>query len=162
MTEHRQEWPDQDLTILYLRPIEGGPPHEKVQDYVDRLAHHLPYTLVTSLDSDPNVLEILHPVLSGLVSFRVGAAKLVHSADLVGLGNRLFHGFDEVWMFRQPPTKPKPDGVWLTDPRPLDASQVSLLSPWFEEQQCYVGVGDISGDTRFLYSGRFERDICGF
>ncbi len=56
-----------------------------------------------------------------------------------------FTGFDEVWLFDDPPRSSKPGGLRLTSDAPLRGPPPEQLEDWMRSCGCYAGLGDGDG-----------------
>ena len=77
------------------------------------------------------------------------------------LWRQLFNGFDEVWLFEEPPMLARPQGLSIVGPRRLDAGAVPPgLQEWMRTAGCGVGLGDGDGLNYATSDERFRRALA--
>ena len=109
-----------------------------------------PFTLITSLDgSPPTSLKSVRRALAEHVGeFReLGSGLLLSGQQTMLLARKyeyeLFTHFDEVWLYRDEPTEPKPNEVTLVFARYNLSEEVpSQVANWMQRSGCIVGLGD--------------------
>ena len=109
-----------------------------------------PFALITSLDSSPptSLTNVRQALAEYLDRFRgVGSGVLLSGRQLVLLARRylLFTHFDEVWLFREAPMEPKPEGVRIVSPSNLGEGVPTEVADWMWRSGCIVGLGDGEG-----------------
>jgi hypothetical protein len=83
----------------------------------------------------------------------LGASARIVGCDVATEGKALlsliesgfFTGFDEVWLFDDPPRSPKPGALRLTSDAPLRGPPAEELEDWMRSCGCYAGLGDGDG-----------------
>jgi hypothetical protein len=110
------------------------------------------HVLVSMVDSTPGVAQLpsLVPLLVGLgASYReVGDDIVIGGDTLLSLSEEepgFFTGFDEIWLFRVPPTQSKPKSIRLTSDTPLEQEPPDGVVEWMREGGCFAGFGDGDG-----------------
>lgn len=106
--------------------------------------------LISMVDSTPRVGD--------MISLKTRLGDLGASARIVGcdvatdgetllslIESGFFTGFDEVWLFDEPPRSPKPGGLRLTSDAPLRDPPPEQLEDWMQSCGCYAGLGDGDG-----------------
>jgi hypothetical protein len=107
-----------------------------------------PITLITFLDGSPptSLTYVRQALAEHGDEFREAGSGLVLSGQQTVLLDRryeLFGHFDEVWLFRDEPTEPKPDEVTLVFPRYNLSEEVpTQVANWMLRSGCIVGLGD--------------------
>jgi len=115
-----------------------------------------PFALITSLDSSPPTsLTNVQRALSEYVGeFReVGSGVLLSGQQTVLLARNylLFTHFDEVWLFRREPLKPKPEKVTIVLLRyTLDEEVPPEVANWMYQSGCIVGLGDDGNGLNYV------------
>ena len=76
-----------------------------------------------------------------------GSGVLLSGQQTVSLAREylLFTHFDEVWLFREAPMEPKPEGVSIVAPYNLSEVVPSEVADWMWRSGCVVGLGDGEG-----------------
>jgi hypothetical protein len=104
----------------------------------------LQFVLLAVLDSTPDLRgsPSLDTYRSEGLQF-VGTQALVHRrvAERMLKDDALFTGFDEAWLFVEPPTRPRPDGCVITTDTETLADPVGL-ERWMCSTHAHVGLGD--------------------
>jgi len=109
------------------------------------------YTLVTHLDSNPDVFSVTErfPELGKLRALDrpIGSAALLDTRELLAAirQKRIFFGFDEVWFFPGKDITPIPDDFSIVRPGPIDIRRSSNHLAWLTSNRCYLGLGDGEG-----------------
>jgi hypothetical protein len=133
-------WAEQLDIPLGLRTLWRGP-----GEWVELLA------LITTVDSSDRVAETDLPSVLSEVGRRfdqVGGAILVRQRDLLWLleDKDFFTGFDEVWLFHDPPRESRPPGLRTTTDRPFtEVPPADELRAWMLQTDCCLGLGDGAG-----------------
>src|SRR5664280_3123703 len=88
------------------------------------------HVLISMVDSTPRVADLpsLSPLLTDLgAEFHVvdGDISVTFETLLTLIDRGFFNGFDEVWLFRDPPANSKPPSLRLTSDVPLGTESVS-------------------------------------
>ena len=132
--------------------ISGGNESLRIDEAMARLlddgleARHV---LITVVDSDSRPALFLVPLLdSEERGYRVlGDQVLVGIETYTWLDDeqRCFHGFDEIWLFHEPPTQPKPVEHLITSDRGLNLPVPGELEQWMVSEWCLLGLGDGTG-----------------
>ena len=109
-----------------------------------------PFALITSLDSSPptSLANVRQALKEHVDEFReVGSGILLSGQQAVLLARRylLFTHFDEVWLCREAPMEPKPEGVRIVAPCNLSEVVPSEVADWMWRSGCVVGLGDGEG-----------------
>jgi hypothetical protein len=131
----------------------GWRPDLDIQDAVGRLEHVAvarAQVLISMVDSTPRVGDMLS--LKMRLS-ELGASARIVGCDVATEGKALlsliesgfFTGFDEVWLFDDPPRSPKPGALRLTSDAPLRGPPPEQLEDWMRSCGCYAGLGDGDG-----------------
>jgi hypothetical protein len=124
------------------------------------------HCLITSVDS--SVTDLAE--LPGLVRFfratghprtRLGDGVVTTSEALVDLvTGDFFGGFDELWLFPERPTLPRPDGAGLTvSGLPFD--RFPEAAEWMAATGCVVGLGDGTGLAYATLDARVAGLVAG-
>jgi hypothetical protein len=71
----------------------------------------------------------------------VGGATLLTLID----DYSFFTGFDEIWLFADPPLLSKPETIRITSDAPLEQRPPDALIAWMREADCLAGLGDGDG-----------------
>ena len=111
------------------------------------LLTQFPYVLITSIDSsrDLRTLESIQNIVSELAGFQFLNGWLIATSDsLMPLMNKynLLNGFDEMWLFRTPPSIVLPIDIWITGPREITNEVPRGLAEWMTTSGCVLGLGD--------------------
>ena len=59
--------------------------------------------------------------------------------------DRLFTGFDELWLLAEPPVAPKPKELVITGPYRVSDAVLRLASVWMRQNKCALALGDGTG-----------------
>lgn len=109
------------------------------------------HVLVTMIDSTPRV-RVLQSFLSilrelGADYVEVDDDVLIDVPTLFALiRDRCFlTGFDEVWLFEDPPKVGKPQYLRMTSDKPLRSGPSHELVTWMRDANCLAGLGDGDG-----------------
>jgi hypothetical protein len=128
----------------------GRVAHLTVRDWLAANASRirdLPYVLISSIDSDPQVSDMRWVTARRLdaPAWALSLSPLVISGastvDLLADDN-LFTGFDELWIPTGLPIAQPPDEANLVAPRELDIEAPAAVLAWLEVSECRLGVGD--------------------
>jgi hypothetical protein len=109
-----------------------------------------PFALITSLDSSPptSLTNVRRALKEHVDKFReVGSGVLLSGQQTIILARKylLFTHFDEVWLFREAPMDPKPEGVRIVAPCNLSEEVPTEVANWMYRSGCIVGLGDGDG-----------------
>ena len=109
-----------------------------------------PFALITSLDSSPptSLTNVRQALNEHIDEFReVGSGILLSGRQTVLLVRRylLFTHFDEVWLYREAPMEPKPEGIRIVAPYDLSEGVPTEVANWMYRSGCVVGLGDGDG-----------------
>jgi hypothetical protein len=127
-----------------------------------------PFALITSLDSSPPTsLTNVRRALAEHVDeeFReVGSGVLLSGQQSVLLARKylLFTHFDEVWLFREAPREPKPEGVRIVAPYNLSEEVPTEVAIWMRRSGCIVGLGDGDGLNYVTVDERVARQLAEY
>ena len=127
-----------------------------------------PFALITSLDSSPPTsLTNVRRALAEHVDeeFReVGSGVLLSGQQTVLLARKylLFTHFDEVWLFREAPMEPKPEGVRIVAPYNLSEEVPTEVANWVRRSGCIVGLGDGDGLNYVTVDERVARQLADY
>jgi hypothetical protein len=127
-----------------------------------------PFALITSLDSSPPTsLTNVRRALAEHVDeeFReVGSGVLLSGQQTVLLARKylLFTHFDEVWLFREAPMEPKPEGVRIVAPYNLSEEVPTEVANWMRRSGCIVGLGDGDGLNYVTVDERVARQLAEY
>ena len=111
----------------------------------------LPYVLVTRIDSSEDMVSMLVTetiVQSEGACSLLGRSLLVGDARIVDIAQRykLFSHFDEIWLYKEPPTIDIPEDVGIGPPlEPYAEAPSRELVDWFNASGCILGLGDGTG-----------------
>src|ERR687890_563401 len=119
--------------------LRGG--HKKDLFIADLVEEHpefiesFPFVLITSLDSSPptSLRNVRRALAEHVDEFReVGSGILLSGQQTVLLAREylLFTHFDEVWLFREAPMEPKPEGVRIVAPYNLSEEVPTEVADW--------------------------------
>jgi hypothetical protein len=74
----------------------------------------------------------------------VGSGVLLSGQQTIMLTHKhlLFTHFDEVWLFGEDPSGPKPEGVSIVAPSNLSEEVPTEVAAWMCHSGCIVGLGD--------------------
>jgi hypothetical protein len=103
--------------------------------------------LITSIDSIEDVANL--ESLLGFLDERnhehasLGPDLLIDRRALADIlrEDNYFSGFDEIWLFADPPAVPKPEQIHLTIRAPTEES-FAAIAEWMTATNCVVGLGD--------------------
>ena len=109
-----------------------------------------PFALITSLDSSPpsSLPNVRQALAEHVDEFReVGSGILLSGRQTVLLACNylLFTHFDEVWLYREAPMEPKPEGISIVAPYDLSEGVTTEVANWMYRSECVVGLGDGDG-----------------
>jgi hypothetical protein len=109
-----------------------------------------PFVLIASLDSSPptSLTNVQQALKEHVDEFReVGSGVLLSGQQLVMLARKclLLTHFDEVWLFREAPMVPKPEGVRIVAPYDISEEVPPEGADWMWRSGCRVGLGDGEG-----------------
>jgi hypothetical protein len=109
------------------------------------------HVLITILDSTPEVNR-MRPVRAAIERLEIdcrslGGGLVVPGSSLgrLDMAYGLLDGFDEIWLFENPPIEPKPDSVPLTSDIKLLQGPPEFLSDWLFRNSGIAGLGDGDG-----------------
>lgn len=136
-----------DAEVIYAGHVPGRIANIASGALLSRWA----YVLVTSLDSvtdfrDSLIADKMREQSIG-VTFLSGAMLLTGS-DLASSATNLnlFHGFDEVWCFKEEPGSAPPEDMTLVAPTVLEHTDVpDEWVSWMRTAGCELGLGDGTG-----------------
>jgi hypothetical protein len=105
------------------------------------------HALITMIDSsaEVNLLGSVRAAIEGLgVEYKpLGGGVLLPGSSLLQLDrDGLFTGFDELWLFRDPPLERKPDSERLTSDHKLSVAPPRLVTDWLCRNSGIAGLGD--------------------
>ena len=152
--------------------LQGG--HKKDLFIADLVAdspefmESFPFALITSLDSSPPTsLTNVRRALAEHVDeeFReVGSGVLLSGQQTVLLARKylLFTHFDEVWLFREAPMEPKPEGVRIVAPYNLSEEVPTEVANWMRRSGCIIGLGDGDGLNYVTVDERVARQVSEY
>ncbi len=134
--------------------ICGWTPGLNIPVAIHRPTHELiarSHVLVSALDSTDEVSTL--PSVASFFSRmdlshdQIGTDLLVSGETLLALIHEpnFFTGFDEIWLFRNPPRQTKPKILRLTSDVPLGDEPSDLLVSWMKGADCLAGLGDGDG-----------------
>ena len=107
----------------------------------------VPFVLITTLDSSPptSLANLRRALAEDVEGFReVGSGFLLSGQQTGRLTQNylLFTHFDEMWVFREAPKEPKPEGVRIVAPCDLGEGVPTEVADWMYRSGCIVGLGD--------------------
>jgi hypothetical protein len=131
--------------------LRGG--HKKDSSVADLVEEHpefverFPFVLVTALDSSPptSLANVRRALAEHVDEFReLGSGVLLSGQQTIMLAHRylLFTHFDEVWLFDEDPSWPKPEGISIVTPSDLTEEVPTEVAVWMYRSGCIVGLGD--------------------
>jgi hypothetical protein len=132
------------------------------------LIESFPFALITSLDSSPptSLTNVRRRALTEHVDeFReVGSGVVLSGRQTVLLRRKylLFTHFDEVWLFREVPIEPKPEGVRIIAPYNLSEEVPPEVANWMYRSGCIVGLGDGDGLNYVTVDERVARRLSEY
>jgi hypothetical protein len=105
------------------------------------------HALITTIDSsaDVNLLKSVRTAIEKLnVEYKpLGGGVVLPGSYLLQLDtDGFFTGFDELWLFREPPHEPKPDSDRLTSDHKLIDAPPRLVTDWLYTNSGIAGLGD--------------------
>ncbi len=126
-----------------------------------------PFALITSLDSSPptSLTNVRRALAEHVDEFReVGSGVLLSGQQTVLLARKylLFTHFDEVWLFREAPMEPKPEGVRIVAPYNLSEEVPTEVADWMRRSGCIVGLGDGDGLNYVTVDERVARQLADY
>jgi hypothetical protein len=126
-----------------------------------------PFALVTSLDSSPptSLPNVRRALAEHVDEFQeVGSGVLLSGEQLILLARKylLFTHFDEVWLFREAPMDPKPEGVRIVAPCDLSEEVPPEVADWMWRSGCVVGLGDGDGLNYVTVDERIARQLSEY
>jgi len=124
----------------------------------------LPYLLISSMDSDRLVSSMPWVSAHRLINpdWTLSLFPLVVSgASTVALleEDRLFTGFDELWIPARLPVAEPPDDAYLVAPRMLDVESPGSILQWLRVSGCRLGIGDGGGMNYAVADSALGRDF---
>lgn len=128
------------------------------------LVGDLPYVLISSIDSDRLVsgmpwvraYRLINPdwALSLFPLVLSGASTVALLKD-----DRLFTGFDELWIPARLPVPEPPGDAYLVAPRELDVESPGTILHWLRVSGCRLGIGDGGGMNYAVADSALGRDF---
>ena len=141
-------------TLLHYKDYVAGWLDSSLHDFLEAFpgaSNSTAFALITCLDSDldPKSLLANSVELQGRLKGvkPLGKGLLLPSRLLreVGLRDRVFFGFDEIWFFPSDKIRPKPQSAWIVGPNRIHQTQLDRLGPWMSETSCSLALGDGAG-----------------
>ncbi len=141
---------------------------------VPGLLSRFPFALITSIDSSRDLRELRtgNEIVARFEECRLLGGAITATGEtllaIIEQGN-VFNGFDEVWLFPNPPSKPIPAGIWITPPLEITKEMPTGLPEWMRQSACSMGLGDgiglnyVTGDPSvadFLEQQDFGEPPC--
>ena len=125
------------------------------------------FALITSLDSSPptSLTNVWRALSEHVNEFReLGSGVVLSGQQTVLLARKylLFTHFDEVWLFSEAPTEPKPEVVGIVAPYNLGEEVPPEVADWMYRSGCIVGLGDGDGLNYVTVDERVARELSEY
>jgi hypothetical protein len=131
---------------FYVGTVPGNIKGALSTEYLDE--HRISSMLLTSVDSvlalAGSPVETTLRRVGGAVA-SLGSGLVVPSAAWPLLAEQLdlLHGFDELWLFQEPPLIAKPQGTSIVSPLCVEEEDIPpRLLQWMRATRCAAGLGD--------------------
>jgi hypothetical protein len=124
----------------------------------------LPFVLISSIDSQRDLrrIKLLASRFEIEPKWALSIYPLVISGtSTVDLANedRLFTGFDEIWIPRRLPISNPPSNAYLVAPREIESFLPLEIENWVESSECRLGVGDGDGLNYVVLDDELGRQL---